>query len=156
MRNIFLLLTLVLGLNAQAANYGKFKLYVDTGYYAPQEVVFLMNSSGEIKMLENNDYYKIDSQFFFGESTLNIRSGGDDDIVKGIVSLKNNRATEACAVFLSLSSGYGERLRITRRFNLLRWNRFAKKYETVLKSDTLFSKKCEKKILADYPNFSIH
>jgi hypothetical protein len=154
MKNFILLAALIYGLTANAANFGKFKLTVETGYYDGEEVVFLMNTSGEIKMLENDSYYTIKPQFFFGKNTLLIESGGDDDKVEGIIHLENNKATDACAVLLSLSNKAGELL-WPKGFKLDRWNKFSKRYESVYPQNFSFSEKCESELLADYQDFSI-
>lgn len=154
MKSLLIGLMTLTALTTQAANFGKFKLTVETGYYDGEEVVFLMNSSGDLKMLENSDYYSIDTQFFFGENTLDIRSGGDDDIVIGTIYMKDNKAIDGCAAMLSLSNEAGETLG-TNSFKLERWNKFSKRYESVYKSGFEFTKSCEDKLLADYADFSI-
>jgi hypothetical protein len=152
MKNIILLAAILLGASVNAANFGKFKLTVNPGYYDGEEVVFLLNSAGKIKVLENDSYYDIDSDYFFGDVTVNFRSGGDEDHVEGSISLQNNKAVDGCAALVDVKNGWLTILGM-QSFELERWNKFSKKYESVFTNGFQFTEECEQGIIDNYPDF---
>lgn len=154
MKNVMLLAALLGGVSVQAANYGKFRLTVNPGYYSGDKVVFLLNTSGTVKILENDNYYSVDSDFFFGDTTLEFRSAGDEDHIEGSISLKDNKAVDGCAALVDNKNGWLSFM-TTKTFLLERWNKYSKKYETVYKNGFEFSEKCEEVISSNYSEFEI-
>lgn len=152
MKNLLILCFLILSVASNAANYGKFMLTTDTQIWEPEGMTFLLSSAGEIKILENDDYYEIKSSFFFGEQTLTFRSGGDEDFVLGKVTLVNNKAISACAGLIDLPNRNLMTLGV-KSFNLLKWNKSKKKYESVYPKNFKFSEKCEKELFSPYSEF---
>ena len=154
MKNLILILIATLSLSAQAANYGKFRVVAKNGYYDDEMVVFLLNSNGKVKILENNDWFTVEASYFFGETTLSFRSGGDEDHVEGVISLKDNKATDGCAAFIDLKNEWAE-IMSKDSFTLERWNKYSKKYESLYSSEFEFSSECEQEMMADYEGFEV-
>lgn len=136
-------------LPAQAANYGKFKLVPNSSIIESAPVVFLLNSDGDIKVLENRHYYSINNSFFFGELKLEFISGGDEDALHAIYNLSDNKITSGCAAFIDYKNGYAEKLTIN-GFKLLKWNKSSNQYESMITSDTnLDSEACYEDLFRD-------
>lgn len=146
----FAILAFLMASSSFAFSYGKFKLSTGTGLYEPEEVIFLLNSSGNIKMLENDDYYTIDGSLFFSEVTLSIQSGGDEDFIVGTVTLKDNVIVDQCASFVDAKNQYVERMG-PKFFKLERWNKYKKAYLPVKAKGEQFSDACFQNLLEPYP-----
>lgn len=146
---LLILMASLLSTQAYAFTYGKFKLSVGTGFYDAEEIIFLMNSAGKVKILENDDYYEIDSSLFFSEVTLSIQSGGDEDFVVGSITLKDNVILDSCASFVDAKNEYLMRLSPS-SLKLERWNKYKKKYVAVPKAGAGFSEACFSDLLSGY------
>tara|TARA_Y100000296_G_C5153038_1_gene247468 strand:+ start:684 stop:1163 length:480 start_codon:yes stop_codon:yes gene_type:complete len=153
MKKIFIGIILALiATNGYALSYGLFKLEVETGYFDAESVTFLLNSSGEVKLLKNENYYSIETESFFDELTLFVRSGGDEDWVQAIFTLKNNELTRGCSALLD---GPGSTISFLspKRVQLTRWNKERKKFE-VLKNAMSDQKSCYATLKEDFEDFS--
>ena len=139
--------------SVNAASYGLFKFTVNPPSGVVEEVVFLLNSQGEIKVLDNPDYFKINSDYFFGELNLRVVTGGDEDNSRGAFKLVNNKLVDGCAAFIDYKNEYGEAM-APRTFNLQRWNKYRKKYENAYSKDFIFSEACFEVLLSDYSDYS--
>jgi hypothetical protein len=134
-------LTLILALfiatlsSAYATNYGKFKLTPNRSIIDSDVVVFLLNSSGDLKILENEYYYSVDSGYFFGEQRLEFISGGDEDALHAIFTIKNNKIVSGCAAYIDYKNEYAETMGI-KGFKLERWNKYSRKYESMINKQT--------------------
>ena len=85
----FLLLT-ALTLVALTSNafgkmsYGKYKLETpQSASFDASSVVFLLNYSAETKIIDNFDYYTIQTNLFFTDLEMTFKSGGDEDFFLG-------------------------------------------------------------------------
>jgi hypothetical protein len=145
-----LILGLFLNANSFAFSYGKFKVSMQSEFGDTEEVTFLLNSSGNFKFLENEDYYSIDSSQFFDEITLDIQSGGDEDFMVARVVLKDNKVMERCASFVDAKNEYLI-LMGPNSFKFERWNKFTKAYELLKGEQGEFSDSCFDSLLAPYP-----
>lgn len=155
MKKHLISLAFILSIGAiQAASYGKFHLEVNTGYFDSEKVEFLLNSSGEVRLLENRDWYTVTPSFFFGELSLTIQSGGDEEFILGKVILKDNQVQSACAAFVDAKNEVIEFLGAT-SFKLKRWNKRSKSFAPLYSSDQIFDEKCVKKLLEEYPEFEV-
>lgn len=156
---IITILLMALSFYAQANIYGKFKLEVRPGHYDDQEVIFLLNSHGGIKIIENEYDYEFESLPFFGELTLNFRSGGDEDFMLGSFTLvtDNNvlKSISSCAAHISVPAKYMIR-RGSSTVRLMKWNKLQKEYELVDWGTEQASDKCFTQLRAKaYPDFQV-
>ncbi len=152
MKTFFLSISMLITLNSYALNYGLFKLEVDPGYFDKEEVTFLLNSNGDVELLENENYYTVKVESFFNEITLEIESGGDEDYIRAIYTLKDNQIIQSCS---ALFDGPGESLSYFGEgsVNLLRWNKKTKAFEAPL-SKPVAQKSCRAKLIEGYEDFS--
>ncbi len=102
-------------------------------------------------MLENDYYYSISTSTYFDETTLYIRSGGDEDFVKAVYNLKDNEIVINCAAWID---GPNEVLSILGKnsMTLLRWNKVSKSYQKLEESD-FNRKECEESLISGYEEF---
>lgn len=129
MKYIFIL-SLLINFSALGANYGKFKVIVAGDFSSGEEAIFLMNSNGKIKILENDNYMEINAYSFFGDVTLDIRTSGDEDHIRGTVHLVNNKVIQTCSAFIDLKNDYQISYG-SDSLKLLRWNKVKKAYEDI-------------------------
>ena len=136
-------------LSTQAANYGKFKLVPNVSIIDSEAVVFLLSSNGDIKFLENDYDYTINADFFFGELKLEFISGGDEDALHAIYNLSNNQITSGCVAYVDYKNLQTEALAI-KNFQLLRWSKSNRKYESIVTRETSSdTSACYKDLLRD-------
>lgn len=128
---ILLLIASLITSQAHAFTYGKFKLSVGSGYSDAEEVVFLMNSAGKIKVLENDDYIDVYTSVFFSQTTILVNTGeGQEDFVLASITLDNNKAIDKCSAWVDAKNGYLSKLNPS-SLKLERWNKFKKVYEDI-------------------------
>ncbi len=144
-----LLLSLVLNTNAFAFTYGMFKVSIGSEVYE-HEMIFLVNSAGQIKELENENWYDIESSLFFSELTLDIQGGGDEDFNVARITFKDNVIVDSCASFVDAKNKYVIKIG-EQNLKVQRWNKYAKKYETVKTENEEFSESCFETLLAPFP-----
>lgn len=154
MKGLILLLALTITTNANAV-YGKYKFSMNFEWGSEDEKVeFLMNSQGDIKILENENWYEVDSSPFFGEVTLDFRSGGDEDYVIASATLKKDGyktvITSYCAAIV-----YGPNALISVTgpsvAKLQRWSKSSKKYKAMkITASKEELKKCEDNLIESY------
>ena len=155
MKKLILLLSFISIQFINAANYGMFRLTAtNLGYTDSEEAIFLLNSSGEIKFLENRNYWDVDVDFFFGEVTLTVETMGDEQNSRGILTLKDNRLIDGCAAYLDYQNESGETLS-PRSFKLERWSKKNKRYYPVFNRNFEFSDECFTRLLKDYSHYSM-
>lgn len=153
MKNLIALILLCFVQVAAASSYGKFKLVVNPDIYSGEEVVFLLNSAGEVSILENDSYYDINVSSFFGELTFDIQSGGDEDFIKASFKMVNNKLVAGCSAFVDLKN---EVLSVysSSQVDILRWSKSEKEYVSI-QSDNIddASEGCIKDLISNYPDF---
>lgn len=158
MKSTLILSLIALSFNVQANVYGKFKLEIKPGHYDDQEVIFLLNSQGGIKFIENEYYYEFESLPFFGELTLNFRSGGDEDFMLGSFTLISDndvvKSVASCATLISAPAQYMER-RGKSAIRLFQWNKMKKEYQRVSWGSKEASDKCFTQYTRRYPDFRV-
>lgn len=158
MRNLILLFLCLSSITASAANYGKFKLSFFSDWNGEEAVEFLLNKSGEVKILENEYYYDLLPNFFFGEVSIAFLSGGDEDYVKGKIALKDNKIVEACAVLVDGPGAIMSKLGVD-MVSLSRWDKKQKKYIklSTKKAESSYES-CVKTYVDDYADrgYEIH
>ena len=155
MKNLVILTILFFTNSIFANSFGKFKVKVNTGYFDSEEVIFLLNSQGDVKFLKNDDYYAIESLPFFGETTLRMTSGGDEDFILGLFKLKNNKVIYGCAAIIDLPNEVLTTLAIDQVI-FQRWDKASKKYLSILTKDINDDAvDCEYNLLSDYREFDI-
>jgi hypothetical protein len=130
---------------------GKYLLDADNG----EEVIFLLNSNGEIKILENDYYYSITVSRFFTEFSLDIESGGDEQVTHAYATLtvKNNKLVfiEKCEVLVDGPNEWLSEVSL----KLLKWNKKNKKYEQIKNTGSKQSnEKCYNNLILDYRHFN--
>lgn len=153
MKTLSLIVALLVSQATLAASYGKFKLKVAADYRDASEVVFLMNSQGDVTILENDDYYQIDTSSFFGELTFDIQSMGDEDFIKIAFTMRDNKLLSGCSAWIDLKN---EVLMVysSSQVELLRWNKLAKKYENITaNSYSSQQESCIEELVGNYPSF---
>ncbi len=128
MKILAILSLFALSFTSFAGNYGKFK--VTYNEYYSFSAVFLLNSYGDIKILDNDQYLQIESSPFFGETTITVKSSGDEDHVKATFFMKDNKILKACSAFIDLKNDYIEPHR-PKIVQILRWNKSKKAYEDI-------------------------
>lgn len=154
MKSLVLLIAIMTTTNASAF-YGKYKFSMLFDRNSESEKVeFLMNSAADVKILENDDYYEVDSYQFFHEVTLSFRSGGDEDYVIATATLvRENGKTvmkNFCAALIDGPNGYASTLG-TKTAKLSRWSKSAKEYEQLkLTASEADIAKCESDLLESY------
>ncbi|MCR9203518.1 MAG: hypothetical protein NXH75_03005 [Halobacteriovoraceae bacterium] len=154
MKGLILLLALSASLNASAV-YGKYKFSMNFEWGSDNErVEFLMNSQGDIKIIDEGNYYNVTSYPFFGIISLDFRSGGDEDYVIASATLEKvgNQTvmTNYCAAIIDGPGGYVS-LTGPRVAKLQRWSKSAKKYKALkITASEEDVKKCEKDLIQTY------
>lgn len=152
MTKFIALLSLALTTNLYAANYGKYKFTMSADYMDASEVVFLLNSAGEVTILENDDYFEVESLSFFGELTLNFETG-DEDLQLASFTLKDNKVITSCSALVDqpneVLTVYGLNFA-----KLQRWNKVNKKYEDIATPEIFANQEaCEAELLKDFAHF---
>ena len=118
-----------------------------------QTVVFLMNSSGEVEVIEDDNYYTVNSFQFFTEVNLEIVSGGDDEHFKASATIGelNGRTVllSFCAAMVASSNSAADTLNMNYA-KLSKWNTKTNKYEDLqLVASASEVSACEERLLAD-------
>jgi hypothetical protein len=153
MKYLSFLLLLLFSLTTAATNsYGRYKLDVD--FEGMEEtVVFLMNSSADVEIIQDENYYTIKSIPFFTEVTLDIVSGGDDEHFKinAVIGEMNGETVllNFCAAAIyssnSMANTVGQSV-----VKLSKWNKRSKKYEALKVVATVSEVlRCEENLLAE-------
>lgn len=152
MTRIALFIALIFGQQLFAANYGKFKLNINGDFRDASEVEFLLNSTGEFSILSNDDYFDIEALPFFGELTLNFKSG-DEDLILASFKLIDNKVLSACSALVD-QPNEGRMSYPLGHARLERWNKTLKKYESINTVDVVANEKqCLSDLLKDYEHF---
>lgn len=154
MKKALLMALIGFSLSVGAANYGKFKITMGGNFHDTYSAVFLLNSSGEILFVENYDYMEIEAFNFFGETTLSIRSMGDEDFIKGLMVLDNNQLIQSCSAFIDQPNEYTHSYGIN-GVRLSRWSKSEKKYKPVaMKASVAQSEgQCYETLIESYSDF---
>lgn len=107
-----------------------------------------------IKYLDNEFYYSVKVNSFFDQTTLNITSGGDEDYVKAIFKLEENKVFESCS---ALYDGPNSNLTFlsNKRVKIQRWNKSLKKFETLNDSQEA-DKSCQDELIKGYEGYDIY
>ncbi len=152
MSRLALLIAFILSTQLHAANFGKFRMKIKADYLDASEVIFLLNSAGQVETLENDDYFEIDSLPFFGELTLNFKSG-DEDLLLTSFTLRDNQVLSACAALVDQPNEVLS-LYPSGHATLQRWNTKTKRFEDINSLD-LESRtdQCEQELIKDYAHF---
>ncbi len=152
MTRFALCLTLLFTQQVFAANYGKFRLTVDADYMDASKVEFLLNSAGEIETLSNEDYFEVEALPFFGELTLNFRSG-DEDLILASFRLVANQVLSACSAYVDQPNQVQMPYPLGHA-RLERWNKAKKKYESITSSEIRSNEEqCLAELLKDYQHY---
>ena len=157
----FLLLT-ALTLVALTSNafgkmsYGKYKLETpQSASFDASSVVFLLNYSAETKIIDNFDYYTIQTNLFFTDLEMTFKSGGDEDFFLGKAVFNDGELKQLCFALIDLPNE--TIMTYSNSFKLFKWNTKSKSYDLI--SNNLAEKEqsaCFESITAEYKGFNIH
>lgn len=135
---------------------GKYKLVQEGIYFETDEIIFLINSMDDIKILGDNDKnYELSSSRFFTDVTMNISGGSDEDWMDGKIVIatkgKKLRIVESCLAAIDGPNGWIRD--VSSDQNLFKWNKSTKKYVKIKKVRR--HKDCIEDITANYPEYEI-
>jgi|GEM_PF-2251638 len=151
------LIALLLGLSQfiNAANFGKFEFKMGSDYQDDELIVFLLNTSGDITVIQDENYYEVEKSFFFGELSLTLTSGGDEQYTITSYTMVDNKLIEACTILVDGPNGYVSKMSDS-YYGLNRWNKFAKKYEAVPNLQSVSTKEaCFSRLLENFDDFEV-
>lgn len=151
------ILFLLFGLShlINASNYGKFEFKMGSDYQDDEVVVFLLNSSGDITVIQDENYYTVDSSFFFDELAITLTSGSDEQYTITSYTLVDNKLVEACTILVDGPNGYVSKMSDS-YYTLKKWNKFAKKYTDVPNLQSSSNKEaCFTKLLEDFQDYEV-
>ena len=135
MKNLLILIALTATQAMAASTSGKFKLVQTSFYEGVEEVVFLMDSKGDTKVLSEDSYYTLSTNKTSKKLVLKFDDGGDEDSIVGRVTLslkkKKLKALTTCSAAIDGPNGY---IRDGGSTELYKWNKSKKEYQLIEKS----------------------
>lgn len=137
-------------------SYGMYLFETKPEWGSAESVTFVMNSSAEVKEIEDEYYFSIKSSMFFTEVTLDLRSGGDEEyfLARAVLGEKDGQTVllNYCAALIYGPSGIANTIGPSMA-KLSKWNKRTKKYDdlAIVASEKDISN-CEKELLRKYSN----
>ena len=133
MKPILLILTIIFSATTWAAGFpGKYKVEIAHEGYGTLTQEFLMNSSDETKTIAGDDnLYDVETERFFNDLTLKVRTWGDEDFSKFSFKLTKSgnkvELIENCGAFIDAKNDYTMEYG-WQTATLYKWSKSKKKY----------------------------